>query len=161
MGNRQRSVQRPRLESGMGESLQGTEEGSVTDIQIHQPTGPCQPKSELKGNVVDVVETKEPAGKLDDRFLKRCTELVITNDNNLYSYFLALDQKLFNGDKIDAAKHNSNNNIQMTGFNLAREWNGACNESDEAKLDKLCSALEAINRQSDGPKFREYFANQR
>ena len=132
----------------MGDSLIGSDIGSVNDIHVHLHNEP----GELK---------EEPTGKIDDRFLKRCTEMVITNDDNLYRYFLVLDQKLFDGGKIEAAKYNANNNIHMTAFNLAREWNGACQESDDVKLDKMCDSLKAINRQADEPKFRKYFTNER
>ena len=98
------------------------------------------------GETVADSEAETSSVKIDHKFLKWFTKIAITTDDQLYDYFLDLDGTFFNADKIDTAKQNAKEKVQMAAFNLAREWNSSCSDSNEQKLERICDALKAISK---------------
>ena len=124
-----------------------------------EPTADHTYEIKVYEETVAASKTETSSVKIDHRFLKWFTEIAITSEDQLYSYFLALDRTFFNGDKIDIAKQNAKENVQMTAFNLTRDWNSFCGESSEQKLDRICDALKAIRRQTLEVEIRQHCSN--
>ena len=135
--------------------LQGPAESGIESY------APCVGTIDNNNDIQDIGETVEdPAAetssvKIDHRFLKWFTKIAITTDDQLYDYFLDLDETFFNADKIDIAKQNVKEKVQMAAFNLAREWNGSCSDSNELKLERICDALEAISKRNLEAEIRQ------
>ena len=111
---------------------------------------------QVVGETVATSKAETSSVKIDHKFLKWFTEIAITSEDQLYSYFLTLDRAFFDGDKIDIAKQNAKSNVQMAAFNLARDWNSFCSESNDQKLDRICDALEAIRKQTLEVEIRQH-----
>ena len=135
---------------------QGATESGIGSSVPSEPTADDTYEIKVYGETVAASKPETSSVKMDHRFLKWFTEIAITSEDQLYSYFLALDRTFFNGGKIDIAKQNAKENVQMTAFNLARDWNSFSGESNEQKLDKICDALEAIRKQTLEVEIRQH-----
>ncbi len=85
-------------------------------------------------------------GLISDYFLRQLCRLLIVSEDDLFGYFLALDRKFFDATKITSVL-NGSSSLQMAGFHLARGWHHFCAASEPQKLERLCAALEAVDKQ--------------